>query len=58
MKQVINSISIAFLVLGFLFLAVGLLFQYMRWPDMFYGIIVGPALIGIGLLLFFLKKEQ
>jgi len=45
-------------VLGGLFLIVGLLFNQRGWPDAFYGLYSGPTLIVIGLLLELFSEDK
>jgi uncharacterized membrane protein len=37
---------------------VGLLFNSLNWPDMFFGIYSGPILIAVGLIVFLIKRQN
>ena len=54
----LKVISILFLGLGALLLLVGLFFYLMKWPDIFKGMISGPILLIIGLIIFLFNRIQ
>lgn len=37
---------------------VGLVFGYLNWPDVFKGIVSGPILVGIAILLMFFEEKE
>ena len=52
----LKIVSIVLLVIGLLLFLVGYLFRIMNWPDMFKGVISGPILILIGLILLIINR--
>jgi uncharacterized membrane protein len=57
MSRVLPFIIIA---IGVMFLLVGNLFNTLKWPDMFFGVYSGPAIILIGALMLIsnLRKKK
>ena len=51
MKKMLKTLGTAFLVFGMLLFVAGMFFRLHEWPDMFYGVYTGPALMITGLLL-------
>jgi len=44
-------LSTTLMILGTLFLIVGIVFYYFNWPDLWHGLITGPIVIALGLIL-------
>lgn len=55
MKE-LKLVSIILIVLGLLLTFVGLIFEIMRWPDLFKGLISGPIFVLIGLVSVIINK--
>ncbi len=55
MYGLLKFFSIFFIVVGMLLLLVGYYFRIMQWPDLFSGIITGPAALILGIILFVIK---
>ena len=55
MQKAIGKIII---VIGVLLTLVGLLFSLLKWHDIYMGIISGPIVIIIGLIILFFKKSS
>ena len=51
MKKTIKILVYIFLIVGILLFLIGLLFHFMKWPDMYKGIFTGPILMGVGIIL-------
>ncbi len=52
-----KTVSIALMIVGALLLLTGLFFEMMKFPPhLFRGIISGPVLLIVGLILFFVYK--
>jgi predicted membrane channel-forming protein YqfA (hemolysin III family) len=45
------------LVVGFLFLIVGASFYYLDWPDLWNGLITGPIVIALSLVITFFSNK-
>jgi hypothetical protein len=48
-------ISIAVMIVGGLLSIVGILFHIQHWPDMFNGIVLGPVILLLGVILFIIR---
>jgi hypothetical protein len=53
-----NKTGIIAILGGLILFAVGTLFHFLKLPDSFHGMIVGPALIVIGVIIFLLKTVK
>ena len=46
-----KTVSLVFIVIGLLLLSVGALFEFLQYPDLFKGVLSGPILIIVGIVL-------
>ena len=61
MDKTIKILGYFFLIIGVLLFLIGLLFHFMKWPDMYKGIYTGPILMGFGvisLLIIFVSNKN
>jgi len=56
--KTLRIVGIIFLVLGILLYLVGILFKFMHWPDLWKGLISGPIIGGIGIVLFIISLKR
>jgi hypothetical protein len=54
----LRYVSYGAMILGVLLSLVGLLFKFFHWPDMFKGIMTGPMILLLGVVLFILSLSS
>lgn len=49
--------SIIIVIIGALFLIVGVIFKLSDWPDLWNGLVSGPIIVTVGIILFIFQKK-
>lgn len=56
-SNLMKVLSVILIILGMLLVLSAIVFKILHWPDLFYGMISGPILLGTGIIVLTLKKK-